>query len=88
MEATRSTVEICFPPPQRPVARNTRVVALGPWPDDLAGPQDYKLDCSKLIERLRCNQVESVRVAVHPDVQFTSALPESWQKLDFDTTGA
>lgn len=55
---------------------------------DLAGPQDYKLDCSKLIERLSCNQVESVRVAVHPDVQFTSALPESWQKLDFDTMGA
>ena len=55
---------------------------------DLAGPQDYKLDCSKLIERLSCSQVESVRVSVHPDVQFTSALPASWQKLDFDSMGA
>ena len=55
---------------------------------DLAGPQDYKLDCSKLIERLSCSQVESVRVAVHPDVQCTSALPASWQKLDFDSMGA
>ena len=55
---------------------------------DLAGPQDYKLDCSKLIERLSHGQVETVRVAVHPDVQFTSALPKAWQTLDFDSTGA
>ena len=65
------------------VVPNTEVLE-----SDLAGPQDYKLDCSKLIERLSCSQVESVRVSVHPDVQFTSALPAAWQKLDFDGMGA
>lgn len=51
---------------------------------DLSGPQDYQLDCSKLVERLSCDQVESVRVATHPDVEFVDALPKTWKQISFD----
>ncbi len=53
---------------------------------DLSGPHDYELDCSKLVERLSCNLVQSVRVAIHPDVQLAGELPAAWTELNFDGT--
>lgn len=57
-------------------------------PADLASPSDYTLDCSRLVERLSSELVDSVRVAVHPDVQFSAALPETWQTLNYDTVSS
>ncbi len=52
---------------------------------DVSGPSDYQLDCSRLIERLTSDLVESVQVAIHPDVQLTAPLPDKWNRINFDT---
>ncbi len=51
-----------------------------------ASPEDYKLDLSLLIKRLeeQNNRIEVVRCAKSPDIQYTEALPTTWQALDVE----
>lgn len=55
-----------------------------------ASPDDYRMDLSRLLERLNSQRtrIAQVRYAVSPDLQFTgSGIPAEWQLLGFDQPG-
>jgi CRISPR-associated protein Csh2 len=54
-----------------------------------ASPDDYRLDLSRLLERLAGQRarIARVRYEASPDLRFTpgAGIPADWQPLDFDT---
>lgn len=50
----------------------------------LASTQDFMLDISRLVERLGHGHVASVRCAIHPDLETSPKIPESWEQFDPD----
>ncbi|MBT9138328.1 MAG: hypothetical protein DDT31_00880 [Syntrophomonadaceae bacterium] len=51
-----------------------------------ASPEDYELDLSLLIKRLKGqkSRIETVRYAKSPDIQFTEDLPSDWEMVDIE----
>jgi len=51
-----------------------------------AGPADYEVDLSLLLERVgwQAEKIDQVRFCLSPDLAITQALPEDWQNLEFD----
>lgn len=52
-----------------------------------ASPEDYKLDLSLLIERLKGqkDRIETVRYAKSSDIKFTADLPFDWETFDIES---
>jgi CRISPR-associated protein Csh2 len=52
-----------------------------------ASPEDYELDLSLLIERLKGqnDRIETVRYAKSADIQFTEDLPSDWKTFDIES---
>ncbi len=49
-----------------------------------ASPHDFTLNVSRLIERLKHDHVAKVRVAIHPDLETSPAIPQAWERFDPD----
>ncbi|HRF44652.1 MAG TPA: type I CRISPR-associated protein Cas7, partial [Candidatus Competibacteraceae bacterium] len=52
-----------------------------------ASPDDYRIDLSRLLERLngQCARIAQVRYELSPDLQFVGAgIPGDWRPLGFD----
>ena len=52
-----------------------------------ASPEDYKLDLTRLTERLNAQdkRIEKVRYAKSMDIRFIKDLPPSWESFDLET---
>lgn len=55
-------------------------------PKTWESPDDYKLDISKLIERLHLygHCIEKVQFDIHPDIQVYPYIPENWEFLNLE----
>ena len=51
--------------------------------EHMASPGDYRLELSRLVERLGHDNVQKVRYAVHPDLNI-DPVSVSWQAMDLD----
>lgn len=51
-----------------------------------AGPGDFKINLSTLLERIESRKtfIEKVDYCVSSDIHFTQALPQTWKQLDLD----
>jgi CRISPR-associated protein Csh2 len=60
--------------------------ASGKAEKEWASPEDYRLDLSRLIERViqRNEKILTVDYCASPDVHFTGSMPESWNRIDLD----